>query len=79
MANEGFAKHVLDYVSFMLIGAVATCLCAKWMKWWVNRLAFAKISRHLDVKLGAMQDSLGTRVLERIELFFMGMPAALWR
>ncbi len=89
-ANEGFAKRVLDYVSFMLTGAVAALFvrkvdvvvgtspqfftsCASWMVGGLKRVPWVFELRDIwpeSIKaVGAMQDSLAIRVLERIELF----------
>ena len=89
-ANEGFAKRVLDYVSFMLTGAVAALFvrrvdvvvgtspqfftaCAAWMVGGLKRVPWVFELRDIwpeSIKaVGAMQDSLAIRVLERIELF----------
>lgn len=89
-ANEGFAKRVLDYVSFMLTGAVSALFvrkvdvvvgtspqfftaCAAWMVGWLKRVPWVFELRDIwpeSIKaVGAMQDSLAIRVLERIEFF----------
>lgn len=89
-ANEGFAKRVLDYVSFMLTGAVAALFvrkvdvvvgtspqfftaCASWMVGGLKRVPWVFELRDIwpeSIKaVGAMQDSLAIRVLERIESF----------
>ena len=89
-ANEGFAKRVLDYVSFMLTGAVAALFirkvdvvvgtspqfftaCAAWMVGRLKRVPWVFELRDIwpeSIKaVGAMQDSLAIRLLERIELF----------
>jgi glycosyltransferase involved in cell wall biosynthesis len=89
-ANEGFVKRVMDYLSFMLIGAVAGLFvrkvdvvvgtspqfftaCAAWMVGGVKRVPWVFELRDIwpeSIKaVGAMQDSLAIRVLERIELF----------
>lgn len=89
-ANDGFAKRVLDYVSFMLTGAVAALFvrkvdvvvgtspqfftaCASWMVGGIKRVPWVFELRDIwpeSIKaVGAMQDSLAIRVLERIELF----------
>jgi glycosyltransferase involved in cell wall biosynthesis len=89
-ANEGFTKRVLDYVSFMLTGAVSALFvrkvdvvvgtspqfftaCAAWMVGGLKRVPWVFELRDIwpeSIKaVGAMQDSLAIRVLERIELF----------
>lgn len=89
-ANEGFAKRVLDYVSFMLTGALAALFvlkvdvvvgtspqfftaCAAWMVGGLKRVPWVFELRDIwpeSIKaVGAMQDSLAIRVLEKIELF----------
>lgn len=89
-ANEGFAKRVLDYVSFMLTGTVAALFvpkvdvvvgtspqfftaCAAWMVGGLKRAPWVFELRDIwpeSIKsVGAMQDSLIIRMLERIELF----------
>jgi glycosyltransferase involved in cell wall biosynthesis len=89
-ANEGFAKRVLDYVSFMLIGAVAALFvrkvdvvvgtspqfftaCAAWMVGGLKHVPWVFELRDIWPEsiraVGAMQNSLAIRVLERIELF----------
>lgn len=89
-ANEGFAKRVLDYVSFMLTGTLAALFvrkvdvvvgtspqfftaCAAWMVGKLKRVPWVFELRDIwpeSIKaVGAMQDSLAIRVLERIELF----------
>jgi glycosyltransferase involved in cell wall biosynthesis len=89
-ANEGFAKRVLDYVSFMLTGALAALFvrkvdvvvgtspqfftaCAAWAVGGLKRVPWVFELRDIwpeSIKaVGAMQDSLAIRVLERIELF----------
>ena len=89
-ANEGFAKRVLDYVSFMLTGTLAALFvrkvdvvvgtspqfftaCAAWMGGGLKRVPWVFELRDIwpeSIKaVGAMQDSLAIRVLERIELF----------
>ncbi len=88
-ANEGFTKRVLDYVSFMLTGAVAALFvrkvdvvvgtspqfftaCAAWAVGGLKRVPWVFELRDIwpeSIKaVGAMQDSLAIRVLERIEL-----------
>ena len=89
-ANEGFAKRILDYVSFMLTGAVAALFvrrvdvvvgtspqfftaCAAWAVGGLKRVPWVFELRDIwpeSIKaVGAMQDSLAIRVLERTELF----------
>ena len=89
-ANEGFAKRVLDYVSYMLTGAVAALFirkvdvvvgtspqfftaCAAWMVGRLKRIPWVFELRDIwpeSIKaVGAMEDSLAIRLLERVELF----------
>ncbi len=89
-ANEGFAKRVLDYVSFMLTGTVAALFvpkvdvvvgtspqfftaCAAWMVGGLKRVPWVFELRDIwpeSIKaVGAMQDSLIIRMLERVEMF----------
>jgi glycosyltransferase involved in cell wall biosynthesis len=89
-ANEGFAKRVLDYVSFMLTGSAAALFvrkvdvvvgtspqfftaCAAWAVGGLKRVPWVFELRDIwpeSIKaVGAMQDSLAIRVLERIEMF----------
>ena len=89
-ANEGFAKRVLDYVSFMLASAVAALFvykvdvvvgtspqfftaCAACTVGGLKRVPWVFELRDIwpeSIKaVGAMQDSLAIRLLERIELF----------
>lgn len=89
-ANEGFTKRVLDYVSFMVAGAVAalfvrkvdvvvgtspqffTAFAAR-VVGGLKRVPWVFELRDIwpeSIKaVGAMQDSLAIRALERIELF----------
>lgn len=89
-ANEGFARRVLDYLSFMVVGGLAALFvrridvvigtspqfftaCAAWFVGAVKRRPFVFELRDLwpeSIKaVGAMQDSMLLRWLERLELF----------
>jgi glycosyltransferase involved in cell wall biosynthesis len=89
-ANEGFAKRVLDYVSYMASAIIASLFVrrvdvvigtspqfftavAAWFVGAVKRVPFVFELRDLwpeSIKaVGAMNDSVVIRVLERVELF----------
>ncbi len=89
-ANEGFAKRILDYLSFMVSGflaglfqarpdvVVATspqffCALAGWALAGVRRKPFIFELRDIwpasITAVGAMQDSLAIKWLEKIEMF----------
>ena len=89
-ANEGFARRVLDYMSYMGTGFIASLFvrkvdvvvatspqfftaCAGWAVAGLKRVPYVFELRDIwpeSIKaVGAMQDSLAIRLLERIELF----------
>ncbi len=89
-ANEGFARRVLDYISYMGTAFVASLFvrkvdvvvatspqfftaCAGWAVAGCKRVPYVFELRDIwpeSIKaVGAMQDSLAIRLLERIELF----------
>jgi glycosyltransferase involved in cell wall biosynthesis len=89
-ANEGFARRVLDYQSFMVAATIAALfarrvdvvigtspqfftVCAAWVVSSLKRIPFVFELRDIwpeSIKaVGAMQDSVVLRLLERIEMF----------
>lgn len=89
-ANEGFARRVLDYVSFMVAGTLAALfvprvavvvgtspqfftVCAAYVVGLLKRVPWVFELRDIwpeSIKVvGAMNDSMAIRVLERLEMF----------
>lgn len=97
-ANEGFARRILDYTSFMIAGAISSLFvrrvdvvvgtspqfftaCAAWFVAALKRVPFVFELRDLwpeSIKaVGAMEDSIAIRLLERVELFLYRRAALI--